>query len=108
MVGQNAQKGAKKGPRPRRVPQRMCIACRQHDAKRSYVRIVRTPEMTVEVDPTGKRNGRGAYLCRTRACWYRAVDGTLIDRALRVELDAEARLTLREYARSHFPPDEEI
>lgn len=100
------RRGAK-GPRPRRVPQRMCIACREHDAKRSYVRIVRTTEMSVEVDPTGKRNGRGAYLCRRRACWQRAIDGSLIDRALRVDVDAETRQVLREYARSHFPPDEE-
>ena len=107
MTGQEARPGrARKGPRPRRVPMRMCIACREHDAKRSYVRIVRTPEGTVEVDPTGKRNGRGAYLCRRRSCWYRAIDGSLIDRALRVEVDDATREMLREYARSHFPPDD--
>jgi uncharacterized protein len=97
----------RKGPRPRKVPQRMCVACREHDAKRTYVRVVRTPEMTVEVDPTGKRNGRGAYLCRRRACWQRAIDGSLIDRALRVEVSADIRAALHEYARSHFPPDEQ-
>lgn len=97
---------ARKGPRPRHVPQRQCIACREHDAKRSYVRLVRTPEGTVEVDPTGKRNGRGAYMCRRRSCWQRAIDSRAIDRALKVEVDDQSREQLREYARSHFPPDD--
>jgi predicted RNA-binding protein YlxR (DUF448 family) len=67
---------------------------------------VRTPEGTVEVDTTGKRNGRGAYLCRRRSCWQRAIDSHAIERALKTELDDEKRAELREYARSHFPPDE--
>ena len=96
----------KRGQRPKHVPQRMCVACREHDAKRTYVRLVRTPEQRVEVDPTGKKNGRGAYLCRRRACWYRAAESNVLDRALKVELDAETRQMLREYASSHFPPDE--
>ena len=52
---------------------RMCVACREHDAKRALVRIVRTTEGTVEIDPTGRRNGRGAYLCHQPACWERAI-----------------------------------
>jgi uncharacterized protein len=84
----------------------MCIACREHDAKRSYVRIVRTAEGRVEVDPTGKKNGRGAYLCRRRSCWQKAIDGQAIERALRVEVDAETRAMLHQYARDHFPPDD--
>jgi predicted RNA-binding protein YlxR (DUF448 family) len=53
----------RKGLRPKHVPRRTCVACRETDAKRQLIRLVRTPEGTVEVDPTGKRNGRGAYLC---------------------------------------------
>ncbi|HAX26093.1 MAG TPA: DUF448 domain-containing protein, partial [Chloroflexi bacterium] len=68
MANPSPSTRSRKGPRPRHVPQRLCIACREHDAKRTYVRLVRTPEGTVEVDPTGKRNGRGAYLCRRRSC----------------------------------------
>lgn len=85
----------------------MCIGCRQKDAKRTYVRLVRTSEMRVEVDPTGKRNGRGAYLCPRRSCWQRAIDSRAVDQALKVQLDDENRVQLREYARSHFPPDEQ-
>jgi len=71
------------------------------------VRLVRTSEGRVEVDPTGKKNGRGAYLCRRRGCWKRALDSRAVDRALKVEIDDETREVLREYSRSYFPPDED-
>jgi predicted RNA-binding protein YlxR (DUF448 family) len=96
-----------KGPRPKHVPQRMCVACRTRDAKRGYVRLVRTAELDVQVDPTGKQNGRGAYLCRRRGCWQRALDGRALELALKIEIGDERRAELREYARSHFPPDDE-
>ncbi len=95
------------GPRPKHVPQRMCVACRQKDAKRAYVRVVRTPGGHVEVDLTGKANGRGAYLCQRRQCWQRALETGALGRALNVEIDSETQQVLAEYARSHFPPDEE-
>ncbi|CAN5478799.1 hypothetical protein BH23CHL2_BH23CHL2_15490 [soil metagenome] len=98
---------SQRGVRPRHVPQRTCVACREVDAKRGYTRLVRTPERTVEVDPTGKANGRGAYLHRTRRCWRRALDSGAISKALRVELNEEDRERLWTYARTHFPPDEE-
>ena len=88
------------------MPQRTCVACRSKDAKRSYVRLVRTAEQSVVVDPTGKRNGRGAYLCRQRSCWQRALDGNALERALKIELDSDTRAHLWDYARTHFPPDD--
>ncbi|CAN5669491.1 hypothetical protein BH24CHL1_BH24CHL1_13160 [soil metagenome] len=97
----------KGGPRSKHVPQRTCVACRQKDAKRGYVRVVRTPEGRVEIDPTGKANGRGAYLCPRRGCWQRALEIGALGRALNVEIDPESKHTLAEYARSHFPPDED-
>src|SRR5688572_21393040 len=53
------KRGKAKGQRPKHVPQRTCVACREIDAKRGLIRLVRTPEGTVDVDPTGKRAGRG-------------------------------------------------
>jgi predicted RNA-binding protein YlxR (DUF448 family) len=88
----------RKGPRPKHVPQRMCIACRGHDAKRGLYRIVRSPEGAVEPDPTGRRNGRGAYLCGQRACWEKALASGLLARALNVEIDTETLDRLRRYA----------
>jgi predicted RNA-binding protein YlxR (DUF448 family) len=73
------------GARAKHVPQRTCIACRRTDAKRGLIRLVRTPEGQVEVDPTGKRNGRGAYLCHEPACWDAAIKRRALERALRVD-----------------------
>ncbi|WP_416223946.1 RNase P modulator RnpM [Tepidiforma sp.] len=72
------------GARPRRQPQRTCIACRAEQGKRELVRIVRTPEGRVVVDLTGRANGRGAYIHPTRECWEKALRGGTIKHALRI------------------------
>jgi len=74
---------AAKGPRPRHVPQRTCIGCRQEEGKRDFIRIVRTPGQRLIVDPTGKANGRGAYLHARPACWEKALKGGTIGHALK-------------------------
>jgi uncharacterized protein len=79
------------GPRPRHIPQRTCIGCRTTSAKRQFVRIVRTAEGRVEVDPTGKKAGRGAYLCRQQSCWELALKREQVGRALKVTLAAADR-----------------
>ena len=76
----------------------MCVACRGHDAKRGLYRIVRTPEGLVEPDPTGRRNGRGAYLCGQGACWEKALASGTLARALNVEIDSDTVDMLRRYA----------
>jgi predicted RNA-binding protein YlxR (DUF448 family) len=62
------------------------------------VRIVRTPEGAVMVDETGKRSGRGAYLCRQRGCWEAALARRQLERALKTTLTAETEARLRGYA----------
>lgn len=79
-------------------PQRTCIACRQTAEKRQLIRLVRTPEGRVLVDETGKRSGRGAYLCADPACWRTALKERLIGRALRVTPSPQDLVLLREYA----------
>ena len=74
--------------RPKHIPQRTCGACRQKSDKRQFTRIVRT-ENGVVLDPTGKRNGRGAYLCDQPACWEKAVRKGLLNTALNTHLTAE-------------------
>jgi predicted RNA-binding protein YlxR (DUF448 family) len=80
---------AKGGPRPRHIPQRTCIACRSTEAKRGLIRIVRTPEGRVEVDATGKKNGRGAYVHESRQCWDEALKRDRLKRALNVAIEDE-------------------
>ena len=75
--------------RPRRVPQRTCIACRTSEAKRGFARIVRTPEGRVALDPTGKANGRGAYVHETPGCWELALKKDRLGHALKVTVPAE-------------------
>ncbi len=73
--------------RPKHAPQRTCAVCRAKTDKRSLVRIVRTPEGAVLVDETGKRNGRGAYLCKRPACWAEAsARSRRLSAALRAEI----------------------
>jgi len=86
--------------RPRHVPERTCIACRARGAKRGLVRIVRTPDGQVEVDPSGRRPGRGAYLCADPACWETALKRRAFNRALRVVLAPEEVARLRAYVQA--------
>jgi predicted RNA-binding protein YlxR (DUF448 family) len=55
------------------IPQRTCVGCREVEAKRAMMRIVRTPDGHVLADPTGKRAGRGAYLHKECECWEAAL-----------------------------------
>lgn len=87
--------------RPRHVPQRTCIACRKVDAKRGLQRLVRLPDGHVAVDPTGKRAGRGAYLCAERGCWETALKRRAVERALKIDaLDSGDRQALQAHATS--------
>ena len=76
------------------VPHRTCVGCRKVRSKREMIRVVRTPDAGVQVDPTGKRAGRGAYLCRQRGCWETALAGGGLEGALRTGLTPQERETL--------------
>lgn len=75
--------------RRKHIPLRRCIACRQQRAKRDLLRIVRTPEGQIEIDPTGKRSGRGAYVCATHSCWEMALAQGRLGRALKCQVSAQ-------------------
>ena len=84
---------ARGGAKPKHVPQRTCIACRHVAGKRALLRLVRT-EQGVEVDPTGKKAGRGAYVHPYQECWRAVLRGGRIDQALRTRLSEENRQAL--------------
>lgn len=73
-------------PKIKKVPQRICVGCQQIKEKKELIRIVRTPDQMVKLDPTGKLSGRGAYLCRDTKCLEAALAGKRLQRALRLEL----------------------
>lgn len=83
----------KGGVRPKHVPQRTCIACRNLAGKRTFIRLVRT-EQGVEVDTTGKKAGRGAYIHPDRQCWQVALHGNRLGQALRTTISPEDRAKL--------------
>lgn len=81
---------------PKKIPMRMCVACRQMRPKRELIRIVRTPEGTVILDRSGRANGRGAYLCDSQDCFRRAVKTRALERALESRLDEDVLRSLQE------------
>lgn len=95
---------AKQPQRPRHVPQRTCIVCRQVRPKRELIRVVRTPDGHILLDPTGKKSGRGAYLCARRSCWEPALRQGRLEREFEVAIPAEDRPALEAYLDS-LPPE---
>src|SRR5258706_8014748 len=81
--------------RVKHVPQRTCVGCREVLPKRRMIRIVRTAE-GVQVDPTSKMAGRGAYLHDRRECWERGLKGALAN-ALKATLTTDGRAKLEEF-----------
>lgn len=73
----------------RKIPQRKCIVCQNMLTKKEMVRIVRTPEGVVEIDLTGKKNGRGAYICGQIEGFNKAKKTKAIERALKVTMSPE-------------------
>ena len=80
----------------RPVPQRICIICQTKTDKRRLTRIVRTPEQVILLDPTGKKNGRGAYICDKNECWEKMKVTQLLDRALEITITPENKVALAE------------
>ena len=76
------------------------MACRKIKAKRELVRLVRSANGTVEVDTSGKKAGRGAYLCRARECWEVGLKGSRLEHTLRITLTQDNREQLIQYEKS--------
>ncbi len=86
---------AKTPVRPKHLPRRTCVGCGSVASKRALIRIVRTGE--VLPDPTGKRAGRGAYLCADQQCWELAVKRGKLERSLHTKLSTEDIDRIRSY-----------
>jgi predicted RNA-binding protein YlxR (DUF448 family) len=73
----------------RKPPLRMCVGCREMKIKKELIRIVRTPAGDIELDNTGKKSGRGAYICPDLQCFKKAVKSKSIHKALEHEIPVE-------------------
>ncbi len=83
-------------PKLKKQPQRMCVGCQEMKPKKQLIRVVRTPDDNVEIDLTGKRSGRGAYICPELECLTKAQKGKRLDKALQRTVSQEVMNSLRQ------------
>jgi predicted RNA-binding protein YlxR (DUF448 family) len=75
--------------RPRKIPQRKCVACQEMMPKKELIRIVRSPQGEIQIDLTGKKPGRGAYVCGKVACFKLAKKSKAFERALKAQVSVD-------------------
>lgn len=73
----------------RKIPVRQCLGCNEHKPKKEMLRVLRTPDGEIILDFTGKKSGRGAYICPKTSCLKRARKSRRIDRALECDIPDE-------------------
>ena len=84
---------------PKKLPVRMCAGCAEHKPKKELVRVVRTPQGGILLDPSGKKSGRGAYLCPNPECLKKARRAKRLERALDCPIPEEVYSRLEEEMR---------
>ena len=84
----------------KKSPQRQCVGCGEMKDKREMLRILKTADGEITLDATGKKNGRGAYLCFDRACLEKAVKGHGLERSFKMAVSGAERFEWREPAGS--------
>ena len=83
----------------KKIPMRMCVSCRERFAKKDLIRIVASTDGTVQVDPTGRMPGRGAYVCAAEECIAKARKTGILSRSLKAEVPPELFETLLQYVK---------
>lgn len=73
----------------KKIPMRQCVGCAQMKAKRELIRVIKTPEDQVVLDATGRKNGRGAYICLDPECLKKARKSKGLERSLKTAIPAE-------------------
>ena len=80
----------------RKVPMRQCVGCAEMKSKKELLRIIKTPEEEVVLDVTGRKNGRGAYICASMECLKKAQKSKGLERSLKTAIPAEIYQNLEE------------
>lgn len=73
----------------KKIPMRQCVGCREMKSKRDLIRVIRTSEEEILIDATGKKNGRGAYICPKRECLEQAIKSKGLERSLKIAIPKE-------------------
>ena len=85
--------------KPRKIPQRQCLGCREMKNKKDLIRVVRSPEGEISLDFRGKKPGRGAYVCPREECLTRARKSRALERAFSAQIPPEVYDQLEEQMR---------
>ena len=80
----------------KKIPQRQCVGCRTMKDKKALIRVVKTPEGAIVLDATGKKSGRGAYVCPDPACLQKARKSRALERAFSLAIPDEVYAALEE------------
>lgn len=88
----------------KKIPERQCMGCREKREKRELLRVVRSPDGEISIDFTGKKSGRGAYICKNTACLKKAKKTGILARQLSCEISDEIYAELE----SEIELDEEL
>lgn len=91
--------------KPKKIPMRRCVGCMESKPKKELIRIVSTPEEQLKIDPTGKANGRGVYLCPNLQCLEKAKKKKAIGRSLKISVSEEQLLSLFEEIKTYEGKD---
>ena len=78
----------------KKVPLRQCIGCQEMKSKKEMIRVIKTAEDEIMWDATGRKNGRGAYLCPSMECLKKAVKGKGLERSFKMAIPKEVYETL--------------
>ena len=73
----------------KKIPMRKCVGCQEMKSKKEMMRVLKTSEDTFELDATGKKNGRGAYLCFSKKCFEKAVKNKGLERSFKQAIPKE-------------------
>ena len=90
----------------KKVPQRTCIGCREVKPKKELLRIVKASEQDISIDTTGKKNGRGAYICKNENCLDMAIKNKRLSREFEMAIPQELYDSLREQLKSESSDEE--
>lgn len=80
----------------RKLPLRKCTGCQEMKDKRQLIRIVKTKEGSISIDSTGKKNGRGAYICKSITCLEKAIKNKGLERSFKVSIPSDVYSALKE------------
>lgn len=85
----------------KKIPMRQCVGCGQMNEKRFMYRVIRTQDGEFLLDKTGRKNGRGAYICPNEACLQKAIRSRGLERSFKMQIPKEVYVTLEEEMENH-------